>query len=108
MDGPEIMAKADAVIAQTYSRFPLVLVKGQGCNVWDSEGREYLDFVAGIAVCSLGHAHPAVCRALCDQSEVLWHVSNLYYTVPQTELAAWLIAHSFGDTQWNGDAVYGE
>jgi len=97
MDSPEIMAKADAVIAQTYSRFPLVLVKGNGCKLWDSEGREYLDFVAGIAVCSLGHAHPAVGRALCDQSDVLWHVSNLYYTVPQTELAAWLIQHSFAD-----------
>jgi len=97
MDGLEIMAKADAVIAQTYTRFPLVLVKGQGCKVWDAEGRVYLDFIAGIAVCNLGHAHPSVGRALCDQSEVLWHVSNLYYTVPQTELAAWLIKHSFGD-----------
>lgn len=92
-----IMAKADAVIAQTYSRFPLVLVKGKGCRVWDSDGREYLDFIAGIAVCGLGHAHPAVGRALCDQSEVLWHVSNLYYTVPQTELAGWLVEHSFAD-----------
>jgi acetylornithine aminotransferase len=97
MSGQEIMAKADTVIAQTYSRFPLVLIKGQGCRVWDSENREYLDFVAGIAVCSLGHSHPAVGRALCDQSDVLWHVSNLYYTVPQTELAAWLIDHSFAD-----------
>jgi len=97
MRDQEIMAKADAVIAQTYSRFPLVLVKGKGCRVWDSEGREYLDFIAGIAVCSLGHSHPVVGRALCDQAEMLWHVSNLYYTVPQTELAGWLIAHSFAD-----------
>ena len=97
MNGQEMMAKSDTVIAQTYSRFPLVLVKGQGCRVWDSEGRGYLDFIAGIAVCNLGHAHPAVGRALCDQSDVLWHVSNLYYTVPQTELAAWLIDHSFAD-----------
>jgi len=97
MDGQEIMARADTVIAQTYSRFPLVLVKGQGCQVWDADGRVYLDFIAGIAVCNLGHAHPAVGRALCDQSEALWHVSNLYYTAPQTELAAWLTNHSFGD-----------
>jgi len=97
MRDQEIMAKADAVIAQTYSRFPLVLVKGKGCRVWDSEGREYLDFIAGIAVCSLGHSHPVVGRALCDQAEMLWHVSNLYYTVPQTELAGWLISHSFAD-----------
>ncbi len=97
MRSQDIKTKADAVIAQTYSRFPLVLEKGKGCRVWDTEGRVYLDFVAGIAVCNLGHAHPEVGRALCRQSDALWHVSNLYYTVPQTDLASWLTKHSFGD-----------
>ena len=88
---------ADEVMMQTYARFPLVLVKGKGCVVWDMEGRSYKDFVAGIAVCNLGHAHPGVTEALQKQSEMLWHVSNLYYTVPQTELAEWLTDHSFAD-----------
>jgi len=82
---------------QTYARFPVVLVKGKGCVVWDMEGQSYKDFVAGIAVCNLGHAHPVVTAALQKQSEMLWHVSNLYYTEPQTELAEWLTAHSFAD-----------
>ncbi len=82
---------------RTYSRFPIVLVKGKGCVVWDMQGRSYRDFIAGIAVCNLGHAHPVVCEALRKQAETLWHVSNLYYTVPQTELADWLTGHSFAE-----------
>jgi acetylornithine aminotransferase len=91
------MATAEAVIASTYQRFPLVLVKGNGCTVFDSEGKSYLDFVAGIAVCNLGHAHPKIAEALATQAESLLHVSNLYYTVPQTELASWLVEKSFAD-----------
>jgi acetylornithine/N-succinyldiaminopimelate aminotransferase len=97
MNSQNIRNKADTVITQTYSRFPIVLVKGRGCTLWDSDGQSYLDFVAGIAVCNLGHAHPGVCEALRRQSETLWHVSNLYYTEPQTELAGWLTDHSFAD-----------
>ena len=97
MTGLELRNMADTVMMQTYARFPLVLVKGKGCVVWDMEGRSYKDFVAGIAVCNLGHAHPGVTAALQKQSEELWHVSNLYYTVPQTELAEWLTEHSFAD-----------
>ena len=82
---------------RTYNRFPVVLVKGKGCVVWDMEGRAYRDFVAGIAVCNLGHAHPVVSKALQKQAASLWHVSNLYYTIPQTELADWLTGHSFAD-----------
>jgi len=92
-----IIAAADGAIAATYKRFPIVLVEGSGASVWDSDGRRYTDFVAGIAVCNLGHAHPAVAEAICRQAKRLLHVSNLYYTVPQTELAAWLTAHSFAD-----------
>jgi acetylornithine/N-succinyldiaminopimelate aminotransferase len=97
MDTRKWMAQADGVMATTYKRTPVVFSRGSGCTLWDTEGRSYLDFVAGIAVCNLGHAHPAVSKALCDQSKILVHVSNLYYTIPQTELAAWLVDHSFAD-----------
>jgi acetylornithine aminotransferase len=93
----EIRETAETVFAQTYKRFPLVIEKGRGATLWDTEGRSYTDFVAGIAVCNLGHAHPAVNAALAEQMEKLYHVSNLYYTVPQTELAAALVKHSFAD-----------
>lgn len=93
----EIMARADQVIAKTYKRFPIVLSKGSGCTLTDTEGRRYTDFVAGIAVCNLGHAHPAITKALTTQAQTLWHVSNLYYTMPQIDLAAWLVQNSFAD-----------
>jgi acetylornithine/N-succinyldiaminopimelate aminotransferase len=88
---------ADKYMFQTYSRFPITLVKGKGCRVWDEEGREYLDFVGGIAVCALGHSSPLVSKALEEQSRTLVHVSNLYYTIPQVELAQLLVDHSFAD-----------
>jgi acetylornithine aminotransferase len=91
------IAQANAVIAQTYQRFPLVLTRGSGSTLWDENGRRYTDFVAGIAVCNLGHAHPRIAEALAAQARTLWHVSNLFYTVPQKDLAAWLTAHSFAD-----------
>jgi acetylornithine aminotransferase len=97
MDTGKWMLEADRVMATTYKRTPVVFTKGSGCTLWDTEGRSYLDFVAGIAVCNLGHAHPAVAKALCEQAKTLVHVSNLYYTMPQTELAAWLVDHSFAD-----------
>ncbi len=90
-------SRADRYMFQTYGRFPLTLVKGEGCRVWDDEGNEYLDFVAGIAVCSLGHGSAIVTGALKEQSERLVHVSNLYYTEPQTDLAELLVENSFAD-----------
>jgi acetylornithine aminotransferase len=84
-------------VMSTYGRFPLTLVRGEGCRVWDTEGREYLDFVAGIATCTLGHAHPVFVKALTDQAQTLHHVSNLYYTLPQAQLAQWLTRHSSAD-----------
>jgi acetylornithine aminotransferase len=92
-----IMHTADQVIAATYKRFPIVLERGQGCTVWDTRGRRYTDFVAGIAVCNLGHAHPRIADALARQAHQLVHVSNLYYTIPQTELARMLTEQSFAD-----------
>ncbi|UCD77156.1 MAG: aspartate aminotransferase family protein [Desulfobacterales bacterium] len=93
----EIMERADKFMANTYKRFPVVFSKGSGCTLYDTAGRSYIDFVAGIAVCNLGHAHPAITAALVSQAQTLWHVSNLYYTLPQIELAAWLVKNSFAD-----------
>ncbi|MFA6012499.1 MAG: acetylornithine transaminase [Desulfobacteraceae bacterium] len=92
-----IQEKADKVIANTYARYNVAFERGQGSTLWDSEGKSYTDFVSGIAVCNLGHAHPGVAKALSDQALRLVHVSNLYYTRPQTELAEWLVSHSFAD-----------
>lgn len=91
------MARADRVVMQTYGRQPLVLVRGQGSRVWDEVGREYLDFVAGLAVCNLGHAHPEIAKAAAVQLTQLMHVSNLYYTTPMVELAEELVRLSFAD-----------
>jgi acetylornithine/N-succinyldiaminopimelate aminotransferase len=91
------MQRADQVVMNTYGRQPLVLVKGAGCRVWDDTGREYLDFVAGLAVCNLGHAHPEVARAAAAQLTQLVHVSNIYYTTPMVELAEELVRLSFAD-----------
>ncbi|HEX2884251.1 MAG TPA: acetylornithine transaminase [Candidatus Limnocylindria bacterium] len=77
-----------------YARQPLVIVRGSGCHVWDADGNRYLDLVAGIAVNVLGHAHPAVAEALERQARTLLTTSNLYYTVPQIELAEALLARS--------------
>ncbi|MFZ2103404.1 MAG: aspartate aminotransferase family protein, partial [Oricola sp.] len=93
----EIIKKADAFIAATYKRLPVVLTRGEGCTLWDESGRAYLDFVAGIAVCNLGHAHPAVTSAVAEQAARLVHVSNLFYTEPQAEVAALLVENSFAD-----------
>lgn len=78
----------------TFKRVPVTLVKGQGARVWDDNGREYLDFVAGWAVNSLGHCHPAVVAAVTKQIKTLIHTSNSYYTIPQLKLAELLVHNS--------------
>ena len=88
---------ADQVLAKNYGRFPLVFVRGKGTRLHDAEGREYLDFVSGLAVNNLGHSFPPVVRAIQEQAEKLIHVSNLYHGPPQIELAGLLVKHSFGD-----------
>ncbi len=100
----ERMKRADQVMAATYQRFPIALEKGRGCKLWDTEGRSYTDFVAGIAVCNLGHAHPRISAAVSRQAETLLHVSNLYYTLPQVDLAAWLVENSFADRVFFGNS----
>jgi acetylornithine/N-succinyldiaminopimelate aminotransferase len=98
------IARSNQVFIATYNRFPTVLVKGQGCVLEDADGKKYLDFLAGIAVCSLGHCHPAVTSAICEQAAKLIHVSNLFHTQPQTELAELLVAHSFADRVFFGNS----
>ena len=83
----EIRELFDKYVVPTYARFDLVLERGEGSYVWDVSGRRYLDFGGGIAVCVLGHANPEITDALAEQSRKLVHVSNLYYTEPQTRLA---------------------
>jgi predicted acetylornithine/succinylornithine family transaminase len=86
---------AERFLMQVGRRLPLTLVRGQGCLVYDQEGREYLDLVAGIAVNLLGHAHPEVAAAVSRQAATLIHTSNLYFTLPQVELARRLVELSF-------------
>lgn len=93
----DIKELAEDVIMSTYSRIPIAIEKGFGCRLWDISGKEYIDFVAGIAVCNMGHCHPKVVDALIKQAQKLFHVSNLYYTKPQAKLAAWLTERSFAD-----------
>ncbi|HEX2964446.1 MAG TPA: aspartate aminotransferase family protein [Syntrophorhabdaceae bacterium] len=93
----ELIKKAKQYLADTYTRFPIVITRGEGCWLWDLNGRRYLDFLSGIAVCNLGHAHPAVASAVSEQAKKLFHVSNLFYMEPQIKAAKMLIDQSFGD-----------
>lgn len=89
--------KTDQNIINTYARFQKVFVSGEGCVLKDEEGNSYIDFLAGIAVCSLGHCHPKITQAISNQASKLVHVSNLFYTQPQAELASLLVEKSFAD-----------
>jgi len=80
----------DSTLMTTYARLPVRFARGEGARLWDSEGREYLDALSGVAVCGLGHAHPAVSAALCKQASTLIHTSNIYEIPLQEELAAQL------------------
>jgi acetylornithine/N-succinyldiaminopimelate aminotransferase len=86
--------KAKAHLLQNYKQQPIVLERGQGCRVWDADGRMYLDLLGGIATCALGHCHPDVVAAVKAQVDKLWHVSNVFYSEPQIELAARLTSAS--------------
>ena len=97
MTTEELISNSNKYIMNTYSRLPVILVRGEGVYVWDSDGKEYLDFLAGIAVCNLGHSNPSVSGAICKQAESLVHVSNIYHIEPQIRLAALLVENSFAD-----------
>jgi predicted acetylornithine/succinylornithine family transaminase len=93
----ELIQKAKKYIANTYNRYPIVATKGEGCWIWDLDGRRYLDFLAGIAVCNLGHVRKEVLDGLIAQAKKLFHISNLFYMEPQVKAAEILVEHSFGD-----------
>ncbi|HEX2226620.1 MAG TPA: acetylornithine transaminase [Candidatus Binatia bacterium] len=97
MNNRDVVKLTDKYVAQTYTRYPMALVRGKGARVWDADGKEYLDLLAGIAVNSLGHCHPAVVRAIQQQSRKLVHVSNLYHIQPLSELARQLCRNSFAE-----------
>jgi acetylornithine aminotransferase len=97
MNSQEWMEKADKYIVRNYGRYPIVAARGKGCRLWDADGREYLDFLAGIAVNNLGHCHPRVVEALRKQAGELIHCSNLYHIPPQIELAELLCENSFAE-----------
>ncbi|NOT24037.1 MAG: acetylornithine transaminase [Nitrospiraceae bacterium] len=97
MSMEELQQNAARYLMQTYTRQPLSIVRGQGTKVYDLAGREYLDFVGGIAVNVLGHGHPDLVQAIQHQAAQLIHTSNLYYTEPQVKLAQILVEHSFAD-----------
>ncbi len=92
----EVRALEDRFLMRTYRRSPVEFVRGEGALLWDSEGREYLDFMTGISVCSAGHCHPAVVEAVREQTGRLMHVSNLFYTEPMARLAERLAESSLG------------
>jgi acetylornithine aminotransferase/acetylornithine/N-succinyldiaminopimelate aminotransferase len=97
MTTQELIAASSKYLANTYARFPIVLVRGRGVRIWDSDGKEYLDCVGGIAVDALGHCHPKMVEAIRAQAETLIHVSNLYHIEPQIRLGQLLCEHSFAD-----------
>jgi acetylornithine/N-succinyldiaminopimelate aminotransferase len=99
----ELLAKVQALDAQyamqTYKRLPVAFTRGKGTRLWDSSGREYLDMVGGLGVTVLGHCHPAVTEAICEQAARLVHTTNLYYVEPQAELAELLVEKTFGGSR---------
>ena len=97
MTNQDIIDLNTRYLCNTYARFPVAFVRGEGCRLWDAEGKEYLDLFASLAVMNLGQCHPAVVRAVQDQVASLTHISNLHHTVPQARLAELLCSHSFGD-----------
>lgn len=97
MEMKKFFDDASRYIMNTYGRYPVVLRKGRGMKVWGSDGKEYLDFVAGVAVDILGHCHPRVVVAIQKQAQRLIHVSNYYYIEPQIKLAKLLVENSFAD-----------
>lgn len=90
-------AAFDEVVMKTYGRYPITMVKGKGAHLWDSTGKEYIDFVAGISTCSLGHSNEGLTAAVAKQMSEMHHVSNLYYIPGQGDLAAWLVSRSCAD-----------
>ena len=97
MGNQDLVQRAQTVLFQNYRTQPIAIVRGEGSYVWDADGKRYLDFIGGIATVSVGHANPRVREAVLEQSNLLWHASNLYVTEPQVRLAEKLIGLCFAD-----------
>lgn len=97
MNTREIIELTQKYVMNTYNRLPIAIVRGKGVKVWDADDKEYLDFVSGIAVCSLGHCNDELISAIISQAQKLMHISNLYYIEPQGELAKIIVENSCGD-----------
>jgi acetylornithine/N-succinyldiaminopimelate aminotransferase len=97
MANEDLAERAQKVLFQNYRTQPIALVRGQGTSVWDADGKRYLDFIGGIATVSVGHANPQVREAVIEQTQLLWHASNLYFTEPQVRLAEKLTRLCFAD-----------
>ncbi len=97
MTSEEIIDLNNKYLCSTYARFPVAFVRGEGCRLWDAEGKSYLDFFASLAVMNLGQCHPAVVKAVQEQVATLTHISNLHHIIPQARLAELLCTHSFAD-----------
>lgn len=97
MNSQQWIEKSDKYIMRTYGRYPIVPVRGEGCRLWDADGKEYLDFLGGVAVNNLGHCHPKIVAALQKQAAELIHCSNYYQIPQQIELAELLCNNSFAD-----------
>src|SRR5438445_13329444 len=97
MKNRDVAKLTENYVAHTYARYPIALVRGKGARMWDADGKEYLDFLAGIAVNSLGHCHPAIVRAIQQHARKLIHVPHLYPIPQQSEFARELCDQSFTD-----------
>ncbi len=97
MNTDQIISLSRKYLMNTYNRFPVAPVKGKGCWVWDADGKKYLDFFSGLAVCNLGHSDPRVLYAISKQARRLLHVSNVFHIDHQAELGQLLVKHSFAD-----------
>ncbi len=97
METRTLIEWSERYLMDTYARYPLCLVRGEGVRVWDSDGKEYLDFTGGVAVLALGHCHPRVVGTIQEQAATLTHTSNYFHTAPATHLAKLLVEHSFAD-----------
>lgn len=97
MSSEETIVESGEYLMNTYGRYPIALARGKGCRVWDEDGKEYLDFITGIAVNNLGHCHPNIVRAVTEQCKTLMQVSNLFHVEKQAELARLLVENSFAD-----------
>src|SRR5438309_3782931 len=101
---PELQALEREYLMPTYGRNPVEFVRGEGTRLWDSDGNEYLDFLAGISVTQIGHCHPQLVDAVTQQAQTLMHVGNLYYTAPQMRLAERLSELSLGGKIFFGNS----